>query len=142
MFCMEKITKLRKLLEENKLDAILITNPVNRRYISGFTGTAGVAIVSQEAARFITDFRYLEQATEQAEHFTIVEHKSSIESEIKKQLSELDIQHLGFEKNDVTYASFQRYEKSFEVNLVPVGGLIENIRLIKTPAEMRSIKRR
>ena len=138
---MEKITKLRKLLEENKLDAILITNPVNRRYISGFTGTAGVAIVSQEAARFITDFRYIEQATEQAGHFTIVEHKSSIESEIKKQLNELNIQHLGFEKNDVTYASFQRYEKSLEVNLVPVGGLIENIRLIKTPTELGIMKK-
>lgn len=138
---MEKITKLRKLLEENKLDAILITNPINRRYISGFTGTAGVAIVSQEATRFITDFRYVEQATEQAKHFTIVEHKSSIESEINKQLNELNIQHLGFEKDDVTYAGFQRYEKSFEVNLVPVGGLIENIRLIKTPTELRIIKK-
>ena len=138
---MEKITRLRKLLEENKLDAILITNPINRRYISGFTGTAGVAIVSQEATRFITDFRYIEQATEQAEHFTIVEHKSSIESEIKKQLNELNIQHLGFEKNDVTYASFQRYEKSLEVNLVPVGGLIENIRLVKTPTELGIMKK-
>lgn len=140
-FKMERITKLRDLLEEKKLDAILVTNPINRRYISGFTGTAGVAIISQDATRFITDFRYIEQANEQAKHFTIVEHKSGIESEIKNQLNELNIKHLGFEKDDVSYASFERYEKSLEVNLIPVSGLIEKIRLIKTPGELKILKR-
>lgn len=138
---MKKITKLREILEEKKLDAILITNPINRRYITGFTGTAGVAIVSQHATRFITDFRYIEQATEQAEHFTIVEHKGSIESEIQKQLSELNIKQLGFEKNDVTYAGFERYQKHLEVSLVPVDGLIEQIRLIKSAEELQVIKK-
>lgn len=138
---MGKITKLRGLLEEKGLDAILVTNPINRKYISGFTGTAGVAIVSKDATRFITDFRYIEQATEQAEHFTIIEHKSAIESEIKNQLTALNIKSLGFEKDDVTYASFQRYEKTLEVNLVPVSGLIEKIRLIKSPEELRILKR-
>lgn len=138
---MEKIAKLRELLEKNELDAILVTNPINRKYISGFTGTAGVAIISQNSTRFITDFRYTEQAAAQAEHFTIVEHKGSIESEIKQQLSALNIKRLGFEKDNVTYASFERYEKNFEVNLIPVGGLIENIRLIKSPEELKILKR-
>lgn len=138
---MKKIIKLRELLEEQKLDAILVTNPINRKYISGFTGTAGVAIVSKDATRFITDFRYIEQATEQAEHFTIVEHKGAIESEIKNQLTALNIKSLGFEKDDVTYAGFQRYEKALEVNLVPVSGLIEKLRLIKTAEELQILKR-
>lgn len=138
---MEKITKLRELLEEKELDAVLITNPINRKYISGFTGSAGVAIVSKKANIFITDFRYIEQATEQAEHFTIVEHKSAIESEIQKQLTVLNIKKLGFEKDDVTFAGFERYEKSLEVNLVPVSGLLEEIRLIKSPEELQILKR-
>jgi Xaa-Pro aminopeptidase len=138
---MGKITKLRALLEEKNLDAILITNPINLRYIAGFTGTAGVAIVSQTAARFITDFRYIEQATEQAKQFTIVEHKGAIESEIKNQLVDLKIKNLGFEKDDVTYASFERYEKVFDTNLVPVSGLIEEIRLVKSSEELQTLKR-
>lgn len=138
---MEKITKLRELLEEKELDAVLITNPINRKYISGFTGSAGVAIVSKKVNIFITDFRYIEQATEQAEHFTIVEHKSAIESEIQKQLTVLNIKKLGFEKDDVTFAGFERYEKSLEVNLVPVSGLLEEIRLIKSPEELQILKR-
>lgn len=138
---MEKITKLRELLEEKELDAVLITNPINRKYISGFTGSAGVAIVSKKANIFITDFRYIEQATEQAGHFTIVEHKSAIESEIQKQLTVLNIKKLGFEKDDVTFAGFERYEKSLEVNLVPVSGLLEEIRLIKSPEELQILKR-
>lgn len=138
---MGKIAKLRELLEEKKLDAILITNPINRKYISGFTGTAGVAIVSQSATRFITDFRYIEQASEQAQQFTIIEHKGAIESEIKQQLTELNIGNLGFEKDDVTYASFERYKKALGTNLVPVSGLIEEIRLIKSPEELRILKR-
>src|SRR5690625_5229902 len=87
---MEKLTKLRKELEAKQLDAILITNPINRRYLTGFTGTAGIVIVSKNEASLITDFRYIEQATEQAEAFTVVEHKKSIEHEIKHQLEKLN----------------------------------------------------
>ena len=60
-----KLAKLREALKENGLDALLVTNPYNRRYITGFTGSAGVAVVSAEDAVFITDFRYTEQAAEQ-----------------------------------------------------------------------------
>ena len=57
-----KLAKLRVALEEKGIDALLITNGYNRRYMTGFTGTAGVAIVSKNDAVFITDFRYTEQA--------------------------------------------------------------------------------
>ena len=60
---MLKLQKLRKALQEQSIDGILITNGYNRRYMTGFTGTAGVAIVSQNDAVFITDFRYTEQVS-------------------------------------------------------------------------------
>lgn len=137
---MEKITKLRELLREQKLDAILITSPINLRYMTGFTGTAGVAIVSLHDTRFITDFRYIEQATEQAKNFTIIEHKGAIENEIKNQMSSLSLKNVGFEKNDVTYATFERYERELEVSLMPIAGLIEELRLVKTADELRIMK--
>ena len=138
---MGKLTKLKKLLEDHELDAILITNPVNRRYITGFTGTAGVAIVTRNETRFITDFRYTEQAAAQAKDFTIIEHKGAIELEIKEQLKKLGVDRLGFEKNDVTYAVFERYTDILSVNLIPVSGLIEELRLFKTVDELSIMKK-
>lgn len=138
---MEKIAKVRLALDTNDLDAILVTSPINRRYITGFTGTAGVAIISNKEERFITDFRYTEQATEQAKGFQVVEHKKQIELEIKKQLKEMNVKRLGFEKDYVTYSNYETYKRIFEVELVPVSGLIEDIRLIKTEDELNILKK-
>src|SRR5699024_355125 len=123
------------------LDAILITNPINRRYLTGFTGTAGIVIVSKNAASLITDFRYIEQAAEQAEAFTVVEHKKSIEHEIKHQLEKLNVTNVGFEKDQLTYAKYELYHDLLDVELVPVSGIVEQLRLIKTTDELPALKK-
>ncbi|MFC4558785.1 M24 family metallopeptidase [Virgibacillus kekensis] len=133
---MEKLNKLRKSLGENDIDAILITSPINRRYITGFTGTAGAVIVSQEHALFITDFRYIEQANEQAEGFEVIEHKKIIHEEIKDQLDRIKVQRLGFEQDHVTYSTFGQYNELFTTELVPVSGIVEELRLVKTEDEL------
>src|SRR5699024_6329859 len=138
---LEKLTKLRKELEARKLDAILITNPINRRYLTGFTGTAGIVIVSKNAASLITDFRYIEQAAEQAEAFTVVEHKKSIEHEIKHQLEKLNVTNVGFEKDQLTYAQYELYHDLLDVELVPVSGIVEQLRHIKTTDELAVLKK-
>lgn len=138
---MEKLNKLRAELAKNDVDGLLITSPINRRYMTGFTGTAGVALISHNDARFITDFRYTEQATEQVKHFKVIEFKQSMEQEIDQQLKELRIKRLGFEQNHVTYAQFEQFKKSFAAELVPVSDLVETLRLIKTPAELEMMKK-
>lgn len=138
---MEKVKKVQSELQKQELDAILITSSINRRYLTNFTGTAGVALISQDKARFITDFRYTEQATKQAEHFDVIEHKALIHEELKNQLNELNIKRLGFEKNQVTFATYELYTKTFDtVELVPVGDMIENLRIYKTPQELEIMK--
>ncbi|UJL44821.1 aminopeptidase P family protein [Virgibacillus sp. NKC19-16] len=137
---MDKLTKLRNTLEANNLDAILITSAINRRYITGFTGTAGAAIISKNETRFITDFRYTEQATEQATGFDIVEHKQAIELEIKDQVKNMNVKRLGFEKEHVTYSKYEDYKQVIEAEFVPVSGLVEDLRLIKTANELSIMK--
>jgi|SRR5690625_4411690 len=137
---MSKLNQLTKSFEQLEIDALIITNPINRRYITGFTGTAGVAIVSNKGAIFITDFRYIEQATEQAKDFTIVEHTKAIEQEINNQLQKLNIQKVGFEKDDMTYGSFERYRKFITAELIPVSNVVEQQRLIKNQDEINILK--
>ncbi|MGN4124616.1 M24 family metallopeptidase [Lysinibacillus sphaericus] len=137
---MLKLQKLRKALQEHNIEGILITNEYNRRYMTGFTGTAGVAIVSQNDAVFITDFRYTEQAAAQIKDFRIVKHEATILEEIATQVKAMGIKLLGFEKDAVSYGTYELYKNVIQTDLVPVSGLIEKIRLIKTEQEINIIK--
>lgn len=137
---MMKLERLREALEETGIDAILITNEFSRRYMTGFTGTAGVAIVSKKDAVFITDFRYTEQAASQVKDFRIVQHTATLMEEVANQVMSMEIKSLGFEKDHVTYASYELYKHVLQADLVPVSGLVEKIRLKKTEEEITIIK--
>lgn len=137
---MLKLQKLRKILQEQNIDGVLITNEYNRRYMTGFTGTAGVAIVSQNDAVFITDFRYTEQAIAQIKDYRIVQHEVTLLEEIATQVKAMGIKLLGFEKDSVSYGTYELYKNVIQADLVPVSGLIEKIRLIKTAQEINIIK--
>ncbi|GAE24588.1 aminopeptidase YpdF [Halalkalibacter wakoensis JCM 9140] len=138
---MNRIEALRSKLNELEVDGLLITSTYNRRYMTQFTGTAGVAIVSKEKAIFITDFRYMEQASEQAKGFEIGQHTGPIFEEVAKQAKALGLKKLGFEQSHLTYEAHQIYSKQLEpVTLVPVSGVIESIRLIKSEEEVKIIQ--
>ncbi|AIM15572.1 MULTISPECIES: Xaa-Pro peptidase family protein [Neobacillus] len=137
---MEKLEKLRSTFSAQGIDGILITSPYNRRYISNFTGSSGVILISVDQALFITDFRYVEQAQKQCVGFEIIKYSESFPNEVAKQAKRLGIQKLGFEEEYVTYSSFKSYEKEVEAELIPISGVIEKLRLIKTNAEIKILK--
>ncbi len=137
---MLKLEKLRESFKNHGVDGLLITNAYNRRYMTEFTGTAGVALVSETKAVFITDFRYVEQANKQIEHFEIVQHKGPIIEEVAKQAAEMGIKKLGFEQDDLTFATYKAYEKEVNAEFVPVSGAIEKLRLIKSESEIKILK--
>ena len=137
---MEKLAKLRESFSTYGIDGILITSPYNRRYISNFTGTAGVVLISAEKAQFITDFRYIEQASKQCEGFEIIKFSDTIPKEIVGQVKKLGITKLGFEEDYLTYSLFKVYDEEVKADLVPITGVIEKLRLIKTDAEIKILK--
>ncbi|GEM04417.1 Xaa-Pro dipeptidase [Halolactibacillus miurensis] len=134
---MQKMTKLRNELKEQNLDGLIITNPYNRRYISGFTGTAGIVLITQDEQIFLTDFRYMEQAAKQAVGYTIIEHKQSIIKKLAEVIDELDLSTVGFEEDDLTYQTYKAYAKEINAELTATSGIIANIRMIKTEAELQ-----
>lgn len=66
---MSKLHQLRKTLQAQDRDAIIITNAQNRRYLTGFTGSAGTVIVTNTRALLLVDFRYTQQAKDQCKTF-------------------------------------------------------------------------
>ncbi|MGN7410005.1 M24 family metallopeptidase [Sporosarcina sp. SAFN-010] len=137
---MMKLTKLRELLVEKELDALFVTSGYNRQYMTGFTGTAGVAIISNDDAVFITDFRYMEQAADQIKDFRIVQHEKTIIEEVAQQVEQMKVQRLGFEKEDLTFGMYELYKSKVTAELIPTAGLVEKLRIIKTPEELEVLK--
>ena len=136
-----KLTKLRELLTEHGIDALLVTNPYNRRYMTGFTGTAGLALISSDDAVFITDFRYTEQAEKEIEGFRIVQHTKTIIEEVAEQAKKMNIQTIGFEKDDMSFGLYELYNEKVEAELKPVSGLVEKLRMVKTEDELAILKK-
>lgn len=138
----QRLKKLRDQLGTQAIDGILVLKPENRRYLSGFTGSAGYLLITAQEAVLITDFRYTQQAKEQAPHFRIVEHGSSVQETIRAELETLRVKRLAFEKDYLTYALFAAYSEKFSpVELVPTEGLVEKIRAIKDQQEIETIRK-
>lgn len=138
---MNKIERIRQRLHEESIDALLVTNPYNRRYMANFTGTAGVVFITKEEALFITDFRYVEQATEQAVGYTVVEQRRTVVEQVADEVVRLGVRTLGFEKDHMTYGEFEIFEEYVDAMLVPVSGWVEQLRLIKTEDELSILQR-
>ena len=69
---MQKKALLRKKLSELKVDAFLITDLINVRYLSGFTGSSGFLIITKKESVFVTDFRYQEQVQHEVQGCVIL----------------------------------------------------------------------
>jgi Xaa-Pro aminopeptidase len=136
-----KLEQIRNRFKELSVDGLLITSEFNRRYMTGFTGTAGVAVISEEKAVFITDFRYTEQAAKQIEGYEIVKHSGPIIEEVANIVSKLGIKKLGFEQDHLTYQTYSSYKQVLsQTEFIPVSGAVEKLRLIKSPAEIKILK--
>ena len=95
---MIRVENLRKLMRENDLEAFLVTSPYNLRYLTNFTGTTGLAVITLTNAYFVTDFRYTEQAAMQAKGYTIVKNTGPIFEEVAKICTQDELKNLAFEE--------------------------------------------
>jgi len=137
-----RLEKLRQTLTENKLDLMLVSTPENRRYLSGFTGSAGYLLISPKEAILATDFRYVEQASIQAPDFQILRIGGDYDW-FPKAVSEVGTRRVGFESQHVTVAQFQQLKealgglpKSNHPSLVTTSGLVEGLRAVKDADEL------
>jgi len=138
----QRLRKLRGVMEQEGIEALLITNAVNRKYLTGFTGTAGYVVVTADRAWLFVDFRYVTQAGEQAHGYEVVEHGVPAARTIGETLRALGISKLGFEQQDVTYGSYLQYAADLGdgLKLVPTDGVVEKLRRVKDEEELKVIQ--
>ena len=153
---------LKNYFQKYNLDALLISDLNNVRYLSNFTGTNGMILATPTRGYFFTDFRYTEQAAEQVKWFKVVTSSRDIYPDIKKILEGGKIIpilpwrkiedprfrrtgigiRLGFEAGATNYAQFLRLQKSLDgIKLVPVTDDPALLRVVKNKNEITKIER-
>ena len=139
---MEQIKRLRAEMAKQDVAAVLISDPANVGWLTGFSGSFGRVIVTNVAALFITDSRYTLQAQEEVKDMPTTSFASPVDGDefTAERAKELGIARLGFESAVVTYAQWLRMgEKISGVELVPVRDLAP-LRLVKSEAEIAKMR--
>ena len=143
---MNRLQKLRQHLAQQEIDALLVSQPQNRRYLSGFTGSAGWLLISSSNAFLAVDFRYVEQTEREAPDFEVIHIKDEMAKWLPRLTSDLKLKRLGFEAEQIPFASYNRLCKAIannqhQLQLIPTNGLVESLRAIKEPEELEFIIR-
>jgi Xaa-Pro aminopeptidase len=137
-----RLQRLHQRLGEREIDAIFVSQPENRYYLSGFDGSAGYLLITPQNKILATDFRYIEQAQRQAPDYKIFLISGDIPDWFPKLVADLGLKRLGFEDGHITFAMHQQLTdilKQSQLKLLPVDGLIESLRVIKEPEEIELI---
>lgn len=139
-----RLQGLRQRLIEKEIDAIFISQPENRRYLSGFDGSSGYLLITAQDTILATDFRYVEQAKIQAPDYQIFQTKGDIGGWFPKLVAGLNLKKLGFEAGHIAFSLYQQLSDILDkapslVRLIPVDGLVEALRAIKEAGEIELI---
>lgn len=141
---LERREKLWQKIREKELDAFLLVNvegseQPNLRYLTGFTGSFGILVLA-EAALFITDPRYTEQAKAEVD-LPVSEVRGRWLPQVVEKLRQMGIRRVGIGSVRTTLYLFEELKKEGEgLEFVPVGAPVEELRRVKTEAEIQKIK--
>ena len=138
---MSRADRVAARLAEREADALLVTDLVNIRYLTGFTGSAAMAIVGPETRRFITDFRYVERAQAEVQGFDQERAPQEPAEALKTGWPDGPVR-LGFEDQHMSVRQHKRLRELLpeRIELVPAGGVVEAERARKEPGEVEAIR--
>jgi Xaa-Pro aminopeptidase len=133
--------RILTILDDLKLDAILVSNGFNMKYISGFSGATGYVYFSRKKKIIFTDSRYTIQAEQESPDYQVKEIYSDYPEAIGELIKEESIGQLGFEAKDLLHSDYLELKEKLKVDhLTPVLDEITNLRSIKTSEELELIK--
>ena len=142
-----RAAQLAAQLSERELDAILISTPENRRYLSSFTGSAGYLLVTPQRQILFTDSRYTEQAGNQSPHFEVIQTKTGL-GWLLEALKETGVRRVGFESDHMTVASYNRILDAIKeeedlsgTSLIATSGITDELRVFKDKEEIAQLQK-
>ena len=134
--------RLRALMETRRVPLILVTHLVNIRYLTGFNGSAGAALLGPRQGILWVDPRYTLQAQEQAKGVEVIEEKKGILKGVASWFRKNRVREATFEASNFTCAQFEQFSKEAgnSLQLKPAGDLIEELRVVKDRWEIEAIR--
>lgn len=137
----DRLIRLRARCAEAGVDAVLLAKPQNVTYVSGFTGSAGLAVVTGREAHLVVDFRYVEQAASQAPDLLRLHAKGPLLDGAAELLRQLGVRRVGIEEEFLAVAQYRKLSSAIApAEVVPVEGF-DRMRWRKDAAEVAAIRR-
>lgn len=134
-----RVETLRGTLEPG--EGFLVTSRENVRYLSGFTGTAGVVLITAGRALFLTDFRYLTQSQEEVSCMERKIYVKPLEG-LCEAVKDCGVSRLKFEAGSLHYAGYEELRDALKgVELSPTKDVVEDLRHVKDEEEVAAIRR-
>jgi len=147
----DRIAAVRRALGERRLDALLVTSITNVQYLTGFTGSTGAALVTDDRALMLVDSRYTLQAAQECPLFEIREFSGDIMAAAAGAVEDSGAVRVGFEESGITYAQYislrralrqaERCQDGRGRRLLRAGDIVDRMRLVKDPEEIALIRR-
>ena len=141
-----RMPRLRAALATLRGDALLVTRLVNLRYLTGFSGSAGMLVVLPDELVFVTDGRYRDQAAEQLAAAAVearIEIAGTNQREVVAEaVAVAGVAALGLEADDITWSQQRAFAQTWfpDIELVATSGLVEQLRLVKDAGEIARIE--
>lgn len=143
----DRLTALRAELQNEEIDGLLVSNASNRRYLSGFTGSAGYLLIDRDSAVIATDFRYYEQSAGQAPAFRLLKTAGGLDRWLPDLFDGWAGRRIGFEAGDVSFALYRQIVGIIDGSpadrrpqVVPTTGVVERLRVHKDPQELARLQ--
>ena len=140
-----RLDKVKAILRESDLNALIILKPENLTYLTGFRGTTGALVVLPDKAVLVVDPRYGEKAEREAANVDILVGRSVL-NQIADFLGDVNASRIGFESSGLSYAEYEEYLREFgkgknRPELIPERGIVETLRVVKDSGEIADLKR-
>ena len=141
----DRIDKFLKKIEKLKLDAFLLSNPININYLTYFNKElCGYLIISAKKLIYLTYFVYFEEAKKNKMWETKLVENKNIFKEVATQMKKMKIKRVGFEARHLVLAEYKKLKEELakkEIEFIGTFELVEGMRAIKEKEEINFIKR-
>ena len=136
-----RVQKLQTYMKENGLDAMLVGSEANRMYLSGFTGSNAMLLITlDEMPIIVTDFRYIEQVGKQCPDFKCIDQaQKGALGTVFEEAKNMQLKKIGFEAEHTSFSTYEVLQKAEGIEWVPTKNVVERFRQIKEEAELEKL---